>query len=183
MLRERYTPRDLFALIPTLSLAMDPILAQLDRLLEDDGLFQRVKAALLRRAPHTATRGRPSTPVAVILRMLVVKRLYHWSDEETEHCVADSLVLRQFCRVYLAPVPDATTLLRWAKLIEPTTLVAVNDRVIALARSLKVTRGWKLRVDSTVVETNIHHPTDSGLLGDGVRVLSRLLRRVKAVVG
>jgi transposase, IS5 family len=54
---------------------------------------------------------------------------------------------------------------------------------VALACSLKVTRGRKLRVDSTVVETNIHHPTDSGLLGDGVRVLSRLLRRAKAVMG
>jgi IS5 family transposase len=55
--------------------------------------------------------------------------------------------------------------------------------VVALAGSLKVTRGRKLRVDSTVVETTIHHPTDSRLLGDGVRVLSRLLRRAKTVVG
>jgi hypothetical protein len=68
-------------------------LTQLDQLLEDDTLFQRVKADLLRRAPHTAARGRPSTPVEVILRMLVVKRLYHWSYEETEHLVADSLGL------------------------------------------------------------------------------------------
>jgi IS5 family transposase len=171
MLRDCYDPKDLFALIPTLSLAMDPILAQLDRLLEDEVLFQRVKADLLRRVPHTASRGRPSTPVEVILRMLGVKSVSHWSYEETEHFVADSLVLRQVCRVYLAPVPDDTTLLRWANLSEPTTLAAVNDRVIALARSLKVTRGRKLRVDRTVVETNIHHPTDSGLLGDGVRVL------------
>jgi transposase, IS5 family len=151
--------------------------------LDDDVLFQRVKADLLRRAPHTAKRGRPSTPVEVILRMLVVKRLYGWSDEETERVVADSLVLRQFCRVYVAPVPDATTLLRWANLIAPSTLAALNERVVELARSLKTTRGRKLRVDSTVVETTIHHPTDSGLLGDGVRVLSRLLRRAKAVVG
>jgi transposase, IS5 family len=183
MLRDRYKAMDLFALVPILSLAMEPVLAQLDRLLDDDVLFQRVKADLRRRAPHTATRGRPSTPVEVILRMLVVKRLYHWSYEETEHFVADSLVLRQFCRVYVAPVPDDTTLLRWAKLIEPSTLAALNERVVALAQALRVTRGRKLRVDSTVVEANIHHPTDSGLLGDGVRVLSRLLRRAKAAVG
>lgn len=79
MLRDRYAPMDLFALVPALSLAMEPILAQLDQVLEDDGLLQRVKADLCRRAPHTATRGRPSTPVGVILRLLVVKRLYHWS--------------------------------------------------------------------------------------------------------
>jgi transposase, IS5 family len=183
MLRERYDPMDLFALVPTLSVAMEPVLAQLDRLLDDDILFQHVKADLCQRAPHTATRGRPSTPVEVILRMLVVKRLYGWSYEETEHFVADSLVLRQFCRVYLEPVPDDTTLLRWANLIEPPTLAALTERVVALARSARVTRGRKLRVDSMVVETTIHHPTDSGLLGDGMRVLSRLLRRAKAVVG
>jgi transposase, IS5 family len=179
MLRDRYDPMDLFALVPALSLAMEPILAQLDQLLEDDGLFQRVKADLRRRAPHTAMRGRPSTPVEVILRLLVVKRLYRWSYEETEHFVADSLVLRQFCRIYLASVPDDTTLLRWANLIEPQTLEALNERVVALAQSLKVTRGRKLPVDSMVVETHIHHPTDSRLVGDGVRVLSRWLRRAK----
>jgi transposase, IS5 family len=183
MLRDRYDPIDLFTLIPTISLALEPVLAQLDQLLDDDLLFQRIKADLCRRAPHTTTRGRLSTPVEVILRMLVVKRLYGWSYEETEHFVADSLVLRQFCRVYLEPVPDDTTLLRWAKLIEPSTLAALNERVVELARALKTTRGRKLRVDSMVVETTIHHPTDSGLLGDGVRVLSRLLRRAKAVVG
>jgi Transposase domain (DUF772) len=182
MLRDRYDPMDLFALVPALSLAMDPILAQLDQLLADDALLQRVKADLRRRAPHTATRGRPSTPVEVIQRLLVVKRLYHWSYEETEHFVADSLVLRQFCRLYLAPVPDDTTLLRWANLIGPRTLEALNERVVALAQSLKVTRGRKLWVDSMVVETAIHHPTDSRLVGDGVRVLSRRLRRAKRVL-
>ena len=70
-------------LVPKLSLAMDPELAQLDWLLEDDLLFQRVKANLARRYPNTITLGRPSTPVEVILRMLVVKRLYPWSYEET----------------------------------------------------------------------------------------------------
>jgi len=121
--------------------------------------------------------------VEVILRMFVVKRLYGFSYEQTEHFVSDSLVLRQFCRLYLEPVPDDTTLIRWANQIGPQTLVALNDRVVELARTLKVTRGRKLRVDSTVVETNVHHPTDSRLLGDGVRVVSRLLRRAKKVLG
>jgi IS5 family transposase len=183
MLRNRYDPMNLFDLVPQLSQEMDRELTQLDRLLDDDVLFQKVRGDLLRRYPHTATRGRPSTPVEVILRMLVAKRLYRWSYAETEHFVSDSLVLRQFCRVYLQPVPDDTTLLRWAQLIGPTTLEQLNERVVQLARSLRVTRGRKLRVDSAAVETNIHHPTDSGLLGTGVRVLSRLLRRAKALVG
>jgi IS5 family transposase len=183
MIIDRYPAENLLALVPKLATEFEPELRELDRLLEDDVLFQQVKAELSRRRPQSLSRGRPSTPVEVILRLLVVKRLYRWSYEQTEHFVGDSLVLRQFCRVYLEPVPDDTTLIRWANLIRPQALEALNERVIELARALQVTRGRKLRVDSTVVETNIHHPTDSRIVGDGVRVLSRVLRRAKAVVG
>jgi IS5 family transposase len=182
MLRDRYEPMNLFALVPTLSLALDPVLTQLDRVLDDDTLFQAVKVDMARRWPRTRTDGRPSTPVEVILRMLVVKHLYGWSYEATERWVSDSLVLRQFCRVYVAPVPDDTTLLRWANLIQPETLHRLLDHIVLLARSLKVTRGRKLRIDGTVVATNIHHPTDSTLLYDGVRVLGRTLAQARAVL-
>jgi IS5 family transposase len=182
MLQDRYNPMNLFDLVPALSMAMDPVLTQLDTLLDDDTLFQAIKADLAQRFPRTVTTGRPSTPVEVILRLLVVKHLYGWSYDQTEHFVADSLVLRQFCRVYTAPVPDDTTLLRWANLIQPATLHRLNDHVVALAQSLKVTRGRKLRIDGTVVETTMHHPTDSTLLYDSVRVLSRMLVNAKAVV-
>jgi len=180
MIIDRYHPVNLFELVPKLRLEMEPELAALDHLLDDDVLLQRVKADLARRYPNTLTCGRHSTPVEVLLRMLVVKRLYHFSYQQTEHFVSDSLVLRQFCRLYLEPAPDDTTLIRWAALIGPQTLEQLNEHVVALAQSLKVTRGRKLRTDGTVVETNIHHPTDSSLLNDGVRVLSRLLRRAKA---
>jgi transposase, IS5 family len=179
MWRDRDDPIDLVVLIPGLSLAMDPVLAQLDQLPEDEALVQRVNADLWRRTPHTATRGRPSTPVEVIVRMPVVTRLYQWSDEETAQFVADSLVLRQFCRPSLAPVPDDTTLLRRANLIGAETVAARNERVVEVARSLEVTRGRQRRVDSPVVETNSHHPTHSRLVGEGVHVLSRLGRRAK----
>jgi IS5 family transposase len=167
----------LFDLVPALELRFEPELAELDRLLEDDQLFQQVKADLARRRPHTLQTGRPSTPVEVILRLLVIQHLHRWSYEQTEHFVNDSLVLRQFCRLGLEPVPHDTTLLRWANLIQAETLHRLLDRVTELAQSLQVTRGRKLRIDSTVVETTIHHPSDSGLLADGVRVLSRLVRR------
>jgi IS5 family transposase len=114
MVRDRYEPVALFALMSTGSVVTKPAFAQLDRLLDDDVRLQQIKAELLHRVPFTATHGRPSIPVDVILRMLVVRRLYPWSDEETAHCVADSPVLRQFCRIDGGPVPDDTTLLRWA---------------------------------------------------------------------
>jgi IS5 family transposase len=183
MLRDRFEPVDLFALVPQLGLEFEPQLAQLDELLDDDRIFARVRDDLGRRYPLTRVHGRPSTPVEVILRMLVVMRLYGWSFEKTEYFVNDSLVLRQFCRVYLERVPDDTTLIRWAKLVGPETLRVLNDRAVELARGRKVTRGRRLRVDTTAVETEIHYPTDSGLIGDGVRVVSRLLRRAKAILG
>jgi transposase, IS5 family len=183
MLRNRYNRTDLFALVPQLGLRFEPQLEQLDRLLDDDELFEAVRSDLARRHPKTRSRGRPSTPVEVVLRMLVVMRLDGWSYAQAESFVNDSLVLRRFCRIYLERVPDDTTLIRWANTIGPETLRALNDRVVQLARSLEVTRGRKLRVDTTAVETDIHFPTDSGLLGDGVRVVSRLLRRAKAALG
>jgi IS5 family transposase len=138
---------------------------------------------LAKRDLHTPTRGRHSPPVDVILRLRVVKRLSDWSDEQTERFVGDSLVRRPFGRVSLAAIPDDTTLSRWANLLGPQTLEQLNDRVGERARARKVTRGRKPRVESTVVETTIHYPTDSRLRGDGVRVLSRLFRRAEAVIG
>jgi IS5 family transposase len=181
MLVDRYDPVDLFTQLPGGCLRQDPVLRELDRLLDDEVLFTTLKQDLSRRAPQTPTRGRHSTPVEVVLRMLVVMRLYGWSYAQTEYFVPDSLALRQFCRVYWERVPDDTTLIKWANLIGPATVARLHERVVVLAQRLQVTRGRKLRVDTTVVETAIHHPCDSRLLGDGGRVLSRLLRRAKGL--
>jgi len=176
MLVEKHEPVNLFALVP---LERDSVLDRLDRLLEEDALFQAVKADLARRYPRTLTRGRPSTPVEVILRMLAVKALYKWSYEQTETFVSDSIILRQFCRVYLECVPDDSVLIKWANLLQPETLHQLLDHVVTVAHHLQVTRGCKLRTDGTVVESAIHLPTDSSLLADGVRVLGRTLGRAR----
>jgi transposase, IS5 family len=182
MLIDRYDPEDVFARVPELAGQTDPALVQLDRLLDDDGLYQQVRGDLGRRYRLTLVHGRPSTPAELLLRLLVVQHLYAWSYVETIARVADSLVLRWFVRVYFQRVPDATTLLRWAHTIQPETLHRLNDQVAQLAQQAKVTRARKLRLDGTCVQTTIHHPTDSGLLGDGVRVLARLIRRAQPLV-
>jgi len=182
MLRDRYAPMNVLEPVSAPGMELDPMLTQLDTLLDDDMLFQAIKADLARRYPHTLTTGRPSTPIEVILRMLVIKHLYGWSYEQTCLLVAGSLVLRQFCRVYLDAVPRDTTLLRWANLIRPATLHAMHDHVVEVARQHKLTRGRRLRIDGTVVETTIRYPVDSTLLGDGVRVLTRTMVRAKAVL-
>ena len=96
MIVDRYDPVNLFELVPKLNLEFEPELAHLDELLDDDELFSLVKADLLKRYPNSGRLGRHSTPVEVVLRMLVVKRLYNFSYEQTERFVNDSIVLRQF---------------------------------------------------------------------------------------
>ena len=182
MLIDRYDPEDVFARVPEVAAQTDPVLKRLDQLLEDDQLYRQVRADLGKRYRLTLVHGRHSTPVEVILRLLLCKHLYGWSYEETIERVADSLVLRWFCRVYFQTVPDKSTLIRWTHTLRPETLHALNDRVVELARQAKVTTGRKLRLDATCVQTTIHHPTDSGLLIDSVRVLSRLVKRAKPLV-
>jgi transposase, IS5 family len=123
--------------------------------------------------------GRHSTPAEVLLRLLVVQHLDAWRYHATVERVADSLVLRWFCRVYFQRVPDKATLLRWAATIRPQTVQALLDRSAVLATQAKVPRARKLRIDSTCVQTPLHHPTASSVLGDGVRVLTRLILRAK----
>jgi IS5 family transposase len=91
----------------------------------------------------------------VILKMLVVKRLYGYSYEETERQVSNSLRLRQFCRVYLNTIPDDTTQIRWDNLIQPKTLEKFNARITQMAIERKATCGWKMRTDAIVVDSNI----------------------------
>jgi IS5 family transposase len=93
--------------------------------------------------------------------------------------VWDSDASLAWARVSDQPVPDYTTLNDLERVIRPRTLHQINDRVLVLAQTYRLTQGYKLRVDSSATETNIQYPTDSGLLLDGVGVLSRLLERAE----
>jgi IS5 family transposase len=183
MLIDKHEADNILKRVPGLTIKMSPELTAIDQVLDDDELFCMIRDDLAQRYPKTLSAGRKSTPVEVVLRMLAIKHLYDLSYEQTVLQVADSLVLRQFCRVYFEFVPDQSTLCRWANLIQPPTLQAFNQRIINLAIDNKLTRGRKLRMDGTVVETTIHHPTDSRLLADSVRVLGRTLTRAKRVLG
>jgi IS5 family transposase len=114
--------------------------------------------------------------------LLVAQHVYAWSYQETVKRVADSLVRRWFCRVYFQRVSTKATLLRGTATIRPAPLHALVDRVALLARQAKAPQARTLRIDSTCVQTTIHHPTDSGPLGDGVCVLCRLIRQTQPLV-
>jgi IS5 family transposase len=183
MLIDKHEADNIFDRIPCITIKMSPELAAIDQVLDDDELFNMIRSDMAQRHPKTLTAGRNSTPVEVILRMLAIKHLYDLSYEQTEFQVTDSFILRQFCRVYLQTTPDHSTLCRWANLIQPETLQAFNGRILSLAIDSKLTRGRKLRTDGTVVETTIHHPSDSRLLADSVRVLGRTLSRARQLLG
>ncbi len=157
---------------------MDPVLRRMDLRLEDEGLVDEVMAVLRRRHAQSSRRGRYGTPAEVVLRMLVLKHVRPWSYETLCREVAGSLVYRRFCRIDAGRVPDDKTLVKRGQLVEGPALQALFDRVVQQAVEQKVTRGAKLRLDTTVVEAPIHHPTDSGLCGDVVRVLGRSLKRL-----
>ncbi|MCI0708660.1 MAG: transposase [Chloroflexi bacterium] len=109
MLRDKYEMDKFFVEIQGLTSEMEPELAYIDRVLEDEVIYQMVKQDFAQRYPRTRQTGRPSTPVEVVLRMLVVKHLDNLSYEKTERAVKDSLVLRRFWWVYFEGVPDDTT--------------------------------------------------------------------------
>jgi IS5 family transposase len=119
----------------------------------------------------------------VVLRLLVLKHLYDLSFAECEREVRGSLVYRSFCRIDCERVPDSKAMIRLAQAVGPEVCQQIQERLTVLARQRKVVRGRRLRVDTTVVETNIHHPTDSTLLGDGVRVITRTVKRLEKAVG
>jgi IS5 family transposase len=158
-------------------------LRRIDHLIDDEALVEVIAGALERRWAQSRRRGRPGTPAEVVLRMLVLKHLYRWSYAELEQEVRANLVYRAFARISCDAVPDAKTILKIAQALGPAVIQQLHHRVVALAIEAGVTKGRRMRVDTTVVETNIHYPTDSAQLADGVRVVTRTLKKIEALIG
>lgn len=162
------------------SLIKDDLLEPIDALLEDEELVDLVREALGRRRPQSRTRGRCGIAPDRLLRCCVLKHLKGWSFRELERELRGSLVYRRFTRFDQDPIPNFSNLSRaFAALGEDVTR-QIHARVIHQGREEGIARGRKLRTDSTVVESNVHYPTDSTLLADGARVLTRALKRVAA---
>jgi IS5 family transposase len=154
-----------------------------DSVLADEAIVSAVYEALARRHPKSRSRGRHGTPAEVVLRLLILKHIRNWSYHALEREVRANLVYRDFTRVGGGKMPDAKTMGRWGVAIGPEVIKQVHERLVQIAREKGVTSGRRMRVDTTVVETDVHHPTDSTLLGDGVRVLTRIMRKVTQIAG
>ncbi len=162
---------------------IEPALQRLDAVLADEQLLEAVLGRLAQRWSQSRTRGRPGTPAEVVLRMLVLKRFRGWSFDETEREVRSSLVYRYLVRIYFEPVPDAKTLIRLSAVIGAEGIETIHRRLLEMGKEQGLINGRRARVDTTVVETNISYPTDSGLLADGVRVITRGLKRIERMTG
>ena len=154
-----------------------------DAVLGDEAIVGAVYEALAKRHPKSRSRGRRGVPADVVLRLLVLKHIRNWSYEVLEREVRANLVYRDFTHVGAGKVPDAKTMGRWGVALGPEVLKQVHEGVVRIARDKGIAVGRRLRVDTTVVETDIHHPTDSTLLGDGVRVLTRIMRKIATIAG
>ena len=157
---------------------LEPVLRAIcDFLDRQPALVERVRRDLVRglRQPDHGRRGLTAPQV---LRALVLMRLKNWDYRELRERIADGITLRQFTDFHCEKVPRHDAFNRSFNRLTPATLKAVNDLVVEAAVKLGLEEGSKLRVDTTVVETDIHHPTDNTLLWDVVRILTRLLGRL-----
>ena len=159
-------------------LLKDDLLDPVDALLDDPELVGLVRQRLAERHPLSPRTGRPGIAPDRLLRCCVMKHLKGWSFRELEREVRSNLVYRRFTRFDADPTPNYSTFSRCFGLLGPEVTQRVHERVVAKAREEKVAHGRKLRTDTTVVESNVHYPTDSALLGDGVRVLTRSLKGI-----
>ena len=157
---------------------LEPLLEAISGFLDNrHEMIERVRRDLVRglKKPRSGRRGLTARQV---LRALVLMRVKNWDYRELRERIADGLTLRQFTDFYCDPVPKHDAFNRGFNRLTPATLKAVNDLVVAAAVALGLEDGAKLRVDTTVVETDIHHPTDNTLLWDVVRVVTRLVGRL-----
>jgi len=167
-----------FAFFKEAAAIKDPILEQIDSLLEDDHLLALSRQALAARSAHSAEVGREGIAPDRLLRCVVLKHIKGWSFRELRWELRTSLLYRRFTRFYEDPIPDFTNLSRAFALFGREGTEEIHQRVVQQGKAAGLALGKRLRTDTTAVESNIHHPTDSSLLADSLRVLTRSLKRI-----
>ncbi len=156
----------------------DDLLDPVDPLLDDPALLDSVRQCLAKRSPRSTRTGRTGMAPDRLLRCCVMKHLKGWSFRGLERELRSNLVYRRFTHFDADTTPDFSVFSRSFALLTPAVTAEIHQRVVRLACEQGVARGQKLRTDTTCVESNVHYPTDSSLLGDGIRVLSRSLQRI-----
>ena len=147
----------------------------IDQVLENEEIILELSKDF----PDVST-GRNRTPSEQILRFLILKHQRGLSYRDLERTLKVNLEDRWFCKI-AENAPCFKTVQNQLVCINEKTIKAINDRVMREAIKLKLTRGKKMRVDSTVTEANIHYPTDAGLIADSIRVITKNLAKFKII--
>jgi transposase, IS5 family len=154
---------------------LEPMLQAISHFIDQHGhLVEKVRRDLERGLKNPRT-GRNGLTAPQVLRSLTLMRVKNWNYRELRERITDGYTLRRFTHFYSKLVPKHDAFNRAFNRLTPTTLEVINELVVKSAVALGLENGKKLRVDTTVVETDIHHPTDSTLLWDTVRVVTRLV--------
>jgi IS5 family transposase len=161
---------------------LEPVLQSISDFLDDhEEMIEAVRRDLERGLKNPGT-GRNGLAPKQVLRSLILRRIKNWDYRELRERIADGYTLRQFTDFYCQPVPRHDAFNRAFNRLTPQTLKAVNELVVQAAVDVGLEDGQTLRVDSTVVQTDVHHPTDNTLLWDVVRVVTRLVGRLAEAV-
>jgi transposase, IS5 family len=161
---------------------LEPVLQAISNFIDQHAeLVEKVRRDLATglQKPHT---GRHGLTAQQTLRALTLMRVKNWNYRELRERIADGYTLRRFTDFHSQSVPKHDAFHRAFNRLTPVTLQAVNDTVVRAAVTLGLEDGKKLRADTTVVETDIHHPTDNTLLWDSVRVVTRLVERLRELL-
>lgn len=164
--------------LQNLGIVLDPTLQTIsDFLNQSEYLAEMVRDDLVRGLKKPDT-GRQGLNPERVLRSFILQRIKNWDLRELSERIMDGYTLRIFTNFYMDPVPTHNAFHRAHKRLTPGTLQSINEGVVQIALQLGIEDGEKLRGDTSVIEANIHFPTDSGLLWDGVRVITRLVKRL-----
>jgi len=166
------------SVLPEQLLRLPGELARVDVLLDDPAFFAPF-------VPYFDPRiGRPSTPMEIYLRLMFLKFRYRLGYESLCREVSDSITWRRFCRIPLeGSVPHSTTLMKLTTRCGATAVDGLNEALLAKAAEAKLLRTNRVRVDTTVVPSNVAYPTDSGLLARAIRRIALTERRIQAAGG
>jgi transposase, IS5 family len=163
-------------------ISLEPLLQSISDFLDDhEEMIETIRRDLERGLKKPGT-GRSGLTPSQVLRSCILMRVKNWNYRELRERITDGYTLRQFTDFYCQPVPQHDAFNRAFNRLTPETLQVVNELVVQAAVDAGLEDGQKLRVDTTVVQTDIHHPTDSMLLWDVVRVVTRLVLRLNAAV-
>jgi IS5 family transposase len=170
-------------LLPVEARELPDDLARVDELLSDPGLLRPIATHWQREVERTGravlTDGRPTIAMETYVRLMVVKQRSGLGYETLVREVSDSLHLRRFCLIPLHErVPDESTVRKLTRRLGADMVAELTRALIEKAVRERRFRARAARIDSTVVEADVRHPTDSGLAADGVRLLAREGKRL-----